>query len=129
MKKNLIIAVYIIAVLGFSAMARASVTQLTSIHFDQELLKLSIQGSVLDACQNNVTPTVLQTMNSNNSDIVVISVNAEKTQEECAFFPVSESKFDIALDVRTLGLAAGKEYVLKFSNEVVGTQKSLSVLN
>lgn len=127
MKKNLIIAVYIIAVLGFSAMARASVTQLTTIHFDQDLLKLSIQGSVLDACQNNVTPTVLQTLSSNDSEVVVISVNAEKTQEECAFFPISESKFDIALDVRTLGLDSGKEYILKFSNEIVGTQQSLKV--
>jgi hypothetical protein len=115
MQKWLILA-YIISVLALSGMARAAESSvlIDTFKFNNNLLSLSISGSVLGDCGTGISSEIIDAQATEELPILLIEINNNSLN--CQIKNDSINRFDLTLDLRSLGVKASSSYYLMFNN-------------
>lgn len=115
MLKNTLIYIYIVTVLLLAGFARASTISIAEVDYNPSQMLLKISGQYIDGCNSKVAPQLSETQSLGEKIVAEIKLNPVRTSDFCTQGFSFERQFDMVLDVRTLGLAAGFTYVLNIS--------------
>lgn len=112
--KNILIGIYIIAVLLISAFARASQITIHSSNFNSKSNILKVNGYYNGICLKHVRPSLKVEQFNNGLPDYKLNLLAD----EICPPQVRNYKFEMAIDSRTLGLPENEILVLNFNHPV-----------
>ena len=120
MIRTVLIFVYITLVLLVSGLARAAdFAQIDNVAFDPRSSMLHVTGSFTNSCQSSPKPVVASQVQEETQTVAYIGVQVEESVGKMCMQIIS-GKYDLLIDIRSLGLPAQQDLVLKFKNLAEG---------
>lgn len=115
MKKWLILA-YIISVLAISGMAKAanSSVVISSYEYNDSLLSLTVSGNVVGDCGTNISSVIIDSQAT--EELPVLMIELGNNSQTCISTSNASNRFDLTLDLRSLGIKSGTSYFVMFNN-------------